>query len=53
MTYANFVEDLKYRLIEYNDSFKSEEENRYPKKTKGDLGAQWTLSGDHSKHLWL
>lgn len=31
MTYANFVEDLKYRLMEYNDSFKSEGECRYPK----------------------
>ena len=34
MTYANFVEDLKYRLIEYNDSFKSDEENRYPKRQR-------------------
>ncbi len=34
MTYANFVEDLKYRLMEYNDSVKSEGESRYPKRQR-------------------
>ena len=34
MVYTAFVEDLKYRLKEYNDSFKSEEENRYPKRQR-------------------
>ena len=34
MIYTAFVEDLKYRLMEYNESFKSEEENRYPKRQR-------------------
>lgn len=34
MFYANFVEDLKYRLEEYNDSFKSQEGGRYPKRQR-------------------
>lgn len=34
MRYTAFVEDLKYRLKEYNESFKSEEESRYPKRQR-------------------
>lgn len=34
MIYTAFVEDLKYRLREYNESFKSEGENRYPKRQR-------------------
>lgn len=34
MIYSAFVEDLKYRLREYNESFKSEEESRYPKRQR-------------------
>ena len=34
MMYTAFVEDLKYRLKEYNDSFKSGEESRYPKRQR-------------------
>ena len=32
MKYMGFIEDLRYRTDEYNDSFNTEEENRYPKK---------------------
>jgi hypothetical protein len=41
MTYANFVEDLKDRLTEYNDSFKSDAESRYPKRQR----EVWAPSG--------
>ncbi len=34
MKYMGFIEDLRYRTDEYNDSFNTEEENRYPKKQK-------------------
>ena len=34
MIYTAFVEDLKYRLREYNESFKAEEESRYPKRQR-------------------
>ena len=34
MIYTAFVEDLKFRLMEYNESFKSEEESRYPKRQR-------------------
>lgn len=34
MVYTAFVEDLKYRLEEYNNSFKSEDESRYPKRQR-------------------
>ncbi len=34
MTYTTFVEDLKARQKEYNDSFKSEAESRYPKRQR-------------------
>ena len=34
MKYMGFIEDLRYRTDEYNDSFNTEEESRYPKKQK-------------------
>ena len=34
MRYMGFIEDLRYRTDEYNNSFNTEEESRYPKKQK-------------------
>jgi hypothetical protein len=34
MPYMSFIEDLRYRTNEYNNSFNLEEENRFPKKQK-------------------